>query len=65
MKVSHTLFALGWFLAAAVGPPVLVSGCGSRSGLTSEQVDVNRKDQQLMHDQLQKGFAKRPTTKRR
>ena len=65
MKAIRALFALGWLLAAAVGPPVLVSGCGNNSGLTSEQVEANRKDQRLMHDQLQKGFAKRPTTKRR
>jgi hypothetical protein len=65
MRITRTLFALGWFLAAAFSPPVLLSGCGNSNSLTSEQVEANRKEQQLLHDNMQKGFAKRPVMKRR
>jgi hypothetical protein len=65
MRFVRALLPLGFLIAAAVGSPVLVSGCGNSSGLTSEQMEANRKEQQLLHDQMQKGFAKRPTTRRR
>jgi len=54
-----------FIIVATLGSPVLVSGCSNNSTPSGAQVDANKQEQELLHDQMQKGFAKRPATKRR
>ncbi len=48
-----------------LGSPVLVSGCSNNPTPSAAQVEANKHEQELLHDQIQKGFAKKPATKRR
>ena len=61
MRILRSLLLL-LFLAAVPGFPVLVSGCSNSSSPSSAQIEASKQEQQLLHDQMQKGFAKRPAT---
>jgi len=54
-----------FIIVVTLGSPVLVSGCSNNSTPSGVQVDANKQEQELLHDQMQKGFARRPATKRR
>jgi hypothetical protein len=54
-----------FIIVVTLGSPVLVSGCSNNSTPSKVQVDANKQEQKLLHDQVQKGIAKRPVTKRR
>jgi outer membrane murein-binding lipoprotein Lpp len=65
MRILRSVFSLMFIVAAALGSPVLVSGCSNSSSPSGIQVEANQKEQQLLHDQIQKGLAKRLVTKHR
>ncbi len=65
MRILRSVFSLMFMVAAVLGSPVLVSGCSNSSSPSGIQVEANQKEQQLLHDQIQKGLAKRLVTKRR
>jgi len=64
MRILRSLFPL-MFIMVTLGSPVLVSGCSNNSTPSKVQVDANKQEQELLHDQIQKGIAKRPVAKRR
>ena len=65
MRVLRSLLPMVVIIVVTLGSPVLVSGCSNNSTPSGAQVDANKHEQELLHDQMQKGFAKRPATKRR
>ena len=65
MRVLRSLLPMVFIIVVTLGSPVLVSGCSNNSTPSKVQVDANKQEQELLHDQMQKGFAKRPATKRR
>jgi hypothetical protein len=65
MRILRYLFPLVSIIAVALASPVLMSGCSSDSGSSGVQVEANKQQQELLHQQIQKGLAKRPATKRR
>ena len=65
MRSLRYSFPLVFIIVVTLVSPVLMSGCSNDSGLSGVQVEANRQQQELLHDQIQKGFAKRPVTKRR
>jgi len=65
MRVLRSLLPMVFIIVVTLGSPVLVSGCSNNSTPSGVQVDANKQEQELLHDQMQKGFAKRPATKRR
>ena len=67
MRILRGLLPSVWILVVVVtlAAPVLVSGCSNDSTPSKAQIDANRQQQELLHDQMQKGFAKRPATKRK
>jgi len=64
MRILRSLFPL-MFIMVTLGSPVLLSGCSNNSSPGGVQVDANKQEQELLHDQIQKGLAKRPIAKRR
>ncbi len=65
MRILRSLFPLVFVLVVALGSPVLLCGCSNDSSSGGVQVDANKQEQKLLHDQIQKGIAKRPVAKRR
>jgi len=65
MRILRFLFPLVFVLVVPLGSPVLLSGCSNDPSSGGVQVDANKEEQKLLHDQIQKGIAKRPVTKRR
>jgi hypothetical protein len=65
MRVRRSLLPMVFIIVVTLGSPVLVSGCSNNPTPSGVQVDANKQEQELLHDQMQKGFAKRPATKRR
>ena len=65
MRSLRYSFPLVFIIVVTLVLPVLMSGCSNDSGSGTVQVEANRQQQELLHDQIQKGFAKRPVTKRR
>lgn len=65
MRISRFVFSLWLLLVGVVGVPVLVSGCWSGSETGEVKVEANKEEQQLLHDQMQKGFARQPTSNRK
>ncbi len=65
MRVPGSLLPMVFIIVVTLGSPVLVTGCSNNSTPTQAQLDTNKQEQELLHDQMQKGFAKRPATKRR
>ncbi len=65
MRNLRCLLPAFLILAGTLGSPILVGGCSSDSTPTEAQINANKQEQELLHDQMQKGFAKRPATKRR
>ena len=68
-RVNHAypsfLVPADFHFLVTLGSPVLVSGCSNSSSPGGVQVNANKEEQKLLHDQIQKGIAKRPVTKRR
>jgi PBP1b-binding outer membrane lipoprotein LpoB len=60
MRILRVLSSPLLILVVTLGCAVLLSGCSHDSG----QVDVNKKEQQLLQEQIQKGFTKRPIARR-
>ena len=60
MRIVRSVFSLMFIVAAALGSPVLVSGCSSSSSLSGIQVEANQKEQQLLHDQIHEGLGQAP-----
>jgi len=65
MRVLRSLLPMVFLSVVTLGSPVLVSGCSNNPSPSAAQVDANKQEQELLHDQIQKGFAKRPATKRK
>ena len=65
MRVLRFFLPLGVVTALALMSLVLLSGCSNDSTPTKAQVDASKHEQELLHDQIQKGFAKKPATKRK
>jgi len=65
MRILRSLFPLVFVLVVPLGSSVLLSGCSNDPGSGGVQVDANKEEQKLLQDQIQKGIAKRPVTKRR
>ena len=65
MRGFRSLLAIGWIFVVALVAPLLESGCSNDSTPSKAQIDANKQQQKLMHDQLQKGFAKRPAANRK
>ncbi len=65
MRVLRSLLPMVFIIVVTLGSLVLVSGCSNDRAPSAAQVEANKQEQQLLHDQIQKGFAKKPATKRR
>ncbi len=65
MRVLRSLLPIVFMSVVTLGSPVLVSGCSNNPTPSAAQVEANKHEQELLHDQIQKGFAKKPATKRR
>ena len=65
MRVLGSLLPMVFLIVVTLGSPVLVGGCSNNPTPSKAQIDANKREQELLHDQMQKGFAKRPATKRR
>ena len=60
MRLLRPLLWLVPMAAIGLGLSILLSGCSGSSSPSVSQVDASKKEQQLLHDQMQKGFAKCP-----
>ncbi len=65
MRILRYSFLPVFIIVVAFVSPVLMSGCSNDSGSGGVQVEANKQQQELLHDQIQKGLTKRPATKRR
>jgi len=65
MRILRSLLPTVLTFVVTLGSPILMSGCSNNPTPSGAQVDANKREQELLHDQMQKGFAKRPANKRR